>query len=152
MFFLCLKFISIHCHNQKNRKIKINWVKKLSATGMPIKQDSAPYKGCSRNFLTSTPVTFIREYHPPPPPSPHHPSTLFIPAMQITLCYTSRLQCKQWSTETDGTRKKNPVSHLGISNKTHEIISWNLYQCPNLHYKDWNHIHSLEWLFFKLGL
>ena len=74
-----------------------------------------------------------------------------MPAMQITLCYTSRLQCKQWSIETDRSRKKNPVSNLGISNKTHEIISWNLYQHPNLHYKDWNHIHSLEWLFLNLS-
>ena len=70
--------------------------------------------------------------------------------MQLTFCYTFRLQHKEWSIETEGSRKKNPVSYLGIPNKTHEMKPWNLYQCPQLRYKDWNHIHSLEWLFFKV--
>ena len=95
---------------KKNRKIKINRVKKLSATDKPIKQDSGTLKGCSQNFLTSTPVTFRGEYHPPPPPS-----TLFMPAMQITLCYTSRrftVVCEtKWSeTQRNGTKRNKNLS------------------------------------------
>ena len=61
---------------------------------------------------------------------------------------------KEWSIETDGSRKKNPISafRLKLSISSSRYVMKRLYQHPNLRYKDWNHIHSLEWLCFEFDL
>ena len=54
--------------------------------GQPIKQDSGTVQGCSRNFPTSTPITFIGEYPrgskpPPPPHNNRHPDFPRVPLL-----------------------------------------------------------------------
>ena len=47
MFFLCLKFIRIHYHTQKQWKIKINWNKDLTTT-YASKNSQEAYKTAGR--------------------------------------------------------------------------------------------------------